>query len=158
MLGESVQVDGTEYRINDHVYVLNEQANEPHYVGRITEFVQPTQNHSEDQEIQVKIAWFYRSQDVEMRRRKNDVRLLVASMNVESNPVSSLRGKCSIRHTREVSQQMKAYTARPSCFYYDQLHDRYTMKLYDVVPLDLVHRNYPIFSQLYSYRQNCPIF
>ncbi|KAJ3191461.1 putative PHD type zinc finger protein with BAH domain-containing protein [Irineochytrium annulatum] len=52
-----------------------------------------------------------------------------------------IRGKCRITHTHFI-KNLDAYRDMEDSFYYNQLYDRYTKNLYDVIPLTLV-KNLP---------------
>lgn len=142
---KSITLDGIQYNIDDCIYVASENTNEAHYLARIVDFVE------KDDEMAARVAWFYRAADVS-RRRKPDARLLVASMNTDTTPVSSIRGKCQIQHCNDIAKQKQAYAALPDAFYYDQLHDRYTMRLYDVVPIELVNLPEALETYFQNYR------
>ncbi|KAJ3017800.1 putative PHD type zinc finger protein with BAH domain-containing protein [Thoreauomyces humboldtii] len=122
--------DGVTYHING-IY----------YVGRVLEFTNgklpgPVQTF-------VRIGWFYRPKDVlpGARKKNHDPRMLIASMHSDINPVSSIRGKCTVLHVHQV-KNLDEWKLQDDRFYYDQLYDRYTHRVYDVVPLDLV-KNLP---------------
>ncbi|RKO94033.1 hypothetical protein BDK51DRAFT_13355, partial [Blyttiomyces helicus] len=112
-----------------------------HYIGRIMEFLagKPPANRTE-----IRIGWFYRPKDVlhSAKKKHADPRLLVASMNSDVNPITSIRGKCHIEHMDEI-QNIAHYRTIEDSFYYKQLYDRYTHRVYDVVPLDMV-KNLPL--------------
>ncbi|KNC99032.1 DNA-binding E3 ubiquitin-protein ligase SNT2 [Spizellomyces punctatus DAOM BR117] len=135
-----VAKNGETYALNDYVYLAPDIPNELYYVGRILEFVS---GKLPGKQTVARIGWFYRPKDVLPggRGKKHDPRLLLASMHSDINPISSIRGKCKVEHISHV-KDMEQWRAEEDCFYYDQLYDRYTHRVYDVVPLELV-KNLP---------------
>lgn len=79
----------------------------------------------------LRINWYYRPKDI--GRRVNDTRLVFATMHSDISPLTSLRGKCEIRHKAEI-ENMEAYRKTPDCFWYEKLYDRYIQKNYDLIP------------------------
>ncbi|KAJ2203048.1 putative PHD type zinc finger protein with BAH domain-containing protein, partial [Coemansia sp. RSA 520] len=167
--------DGTSVSIDEYVYLQAEYPGEPHYVGRVMEFVYvprvrqpkpllsmsgirkqmadktasgddsgrdtPTPASSTAQ-LRVRLAWFQRPRDLPLTRvRAKDMRLLVATMHTDLNPVSAIRGKCQVRHVSEISD-LNAWKSQVDHYYYTQLFDRYSTRLYDIVPVSQI-RNAP---------------
>ncbi|KAI1315122.1 putative PHD type zinc finger protein with BAH domain-containing protein [Mortierella claussenii] len=128
--------DGTLISVNDHVYLASEFIGESYYIGRVMEFGK----HSKGKPLQVRIGWFYRPKDV-MARRNHDSRLLVATMHSDMNPLSSIRGRCTVTHQSYI-KDLDSYKKMPDHFYYSQLFDRYIHRFYDVLPVESV-RNLP---------------
>ncbi|KAI8854733.1 BAH domain-containing protein [Chytridium lagenaria] len=126
--------DGTLINIDDYVYMDPDIPSEPLYIARILTF---------ESDTHAKVGWFYCPKDVlgGNRKRTFDVRLLVCSMHSDVNPISSIRGKCNVMHTHFI-KNLEAYKEQANCFYYNQLYDRYTHSVYDVVPLEIV-KNLP---------------
>lgn len=88
--------------------------------------------------LQARIAWYNRPKDV-MGGRSYDPRLLVATMHSDLNPVSSIRGKCTVTHKHYIPRgKLEQYKKQDNHFYYHQLYDRYMQRLYDVIPCELV--------------------
>jgi len=79
----------------------------------------------------LRINWYYRPKDI--GRRVNDTRLVFATMHSDISPLTSLRGKCQIRHKAEIDR-MDEYRKTPDCFWYEKLYDRYIQKNYDLIP------------------------
>ncbi|KAJ2851892.1 putative PHD type zinc finger protein with BAH domain-containing protein [Coemansia brasiliensis] len=93
-------------------------------------------------QLRVRLAWLQRPRDLPLTRvRAKDARLLVATMHTDINPVSAIRGKCFVRHVSEISD-MNAWKAQPDHYHYSQLFDRYSTRLYDIVPVSQI-RNAP---------------
>ncbi|KAI9099711.1 PHD-zinc-finger like domain-containing protein, partial [Phlyctochytrium arcticum] len=122
-----------------------------YYVGRILEFVS---GKLPGKQTFARIGWYYRPKDVLPggRGKKHDPRLLLASMHSDINPITSIRGRCRIEHTEHVPD-LEQYKQMEDCFYFDQLYDRYTHRVYDVIPLEKV-QNIPkkISDALNDYR------
>ncbi|ORY26560.1 BAH-domain-containing protein, partial [Neocallimastix californiae] len=121
------------YEINDTVYLAPENVNEAYYLGRIMEFVKD-QNGST---TQAKIAWFLRPRDILGKKKNFDSRLLLATMHYDVNPISSIRGKCIIKHRSHI-EDFESYRQQEDTFYYEKLYDRYSQRLYDVVPVEQI--------------------
>jgi BAH domain. len=79
----------------------------------------------------LRVNWYYRPRDIQ--RHSADTRYLYASMHSDTCPLSSLRGKCQIRHVTEITD-MNVYKKSRDCFWYDKMFDRYIHRLYDVIP------------------------
>ncbi|KAI8319965.1 BAH-domain-containing protein [Martensiomyces pterosporus] len=163
---------GTVIAVDDYVYLLPEYPEEPYYIGRVMEFVyvprvrQPKpllsmtshqksaadgQLHQKKEEsassapsaqLRARLAWFQRPRDLPVTRvRAKDMRLLVATMHSDLNPVSAIKGKCFVKHTCEIPD-LNAWKAKPDHYYYAQLFDRYSTRLYDIIPVSQI-RNAP---------------
>lgn len=79
----------------------------------------------------LRVNWYYRPRDIQ--RHSADTRLVYASMHSDTCPLSSLRGKCQIRHMSEIDD-LNAYKKTRDAFWYDKMFDRYIHRLYDVIP------------------------
>ncbi|KAK3821272.1 MAG: hypothetical protein J3Q66DRAFT_332951 [Benniella sp.] len=128
--------DGTVISVNDHVYMASEFIGESYYIGRVMEFGKLVPGKP----LQLRIGWFYRPKDV-MARKNHDPRLLVATMHSDMNPLSSVRGRCTVTHQAYI-KDLESYRKRPDHFYYSQLFDRYIHRFYDILPVESV-RNLP---------------
>lgn len=119
----------------DHVYLQPEHLGECYYIGRVMEFCG---GNAKRRGLQARIAWYNRPKDV-MGGRSYDPRLLVATMHSDLNPVSSIRGKCTVTHKHYIPRgKLEQYKKQDNHFYYHQLYDRYMQRLYDVIPCELV--------------------
>lgn len=126
----------------DHVYLTPEHLGESYYIGRIMEFCSSPKRRG----LQARIAWFNRPKDV-ISRKSYDPRLLVATMHSDVNPITSIRGKCTVTYKNYIpSNQLDEYKRQEDHFYYHQLYDRYMQRVYDIVPSRLV-QNIPINVQ-----------
>lgn len=114
----------------DHVYLVCEPPGEPYYLGRIMEFLH-VKNDSTMPIDALRINWYYRPKDI--GRKVQDTRLVFATMHSDISPLTSLRGKCQIRHKAEI-QDMAGYKRAPDSFWYERLYDRYIQKNYEVIP------------------------
>ncbi|KAL2915669.1 putative PHD type zinc finger protein with BAH domain-containing protein [Polyrhizophydium stewartii] len=130
----SMVIRGTRFRVNDIVFLKPETSLESLYVARILCFI--TETSSPDAEPKIKVAWFLRPRDVFVsgRRKHYDPNLVVATMNTDENPISAIVRKCEVRHTSDIDD-LDSFRKRPDAFFYNQLFDRYTRRLFDVVPL-----------------------
>ncbi|KXJ95572.1 hypothetical protein Micbo1qcDRAFT_157565, partial [Microdochium bolleyi] len=54
-------------------------------------------------------------------------------MHSDVSPLTSLRGKCQIRHKAEI-KSLDDYRQTPDCFWFEKLYDRYIQKHYEVIP------------------------
>ncbi|KAF9112970.1 putative PHD type zinc finger protein with BAH domain-containing protein [Mortierella sp. AM989] len=136
--GTIISVNG-KWKVDDghnHVYMATEFIGESYYIGRVMEFGKQIKGKP----LQVRIGWFYRPKDV-MARRNHDPRLLVATMHSDMNPLSSIRGRCTVTHQSYI-KDLDSYKKKPDHFYYSQLFDRYIHRFYDVLAVESV-RNLP---------------
>ncbi|CDH49796.1 phd finger and bah domain-containing protein [Lichtheimia corymbifera JMRC:FSU:9682] len=132
---EATLTDGSTIAVNDHVYLQPEHLGECYYIGRVMEFCG---GNAKRRGLQARIAWYNRPKDV-MGGRSYDPRLLVATMHSDLNPVSSIRGKCTVTHKHYIPKgKLEQYKKQDNHFYYHQLYDRYMQRLYDVIPCELV--------------------
>ena len=83
----------------------------------------------------LRINWMYRPRDI--GRKQTDTRLVFASMHSDTCPLTSLRGKCTIKHASEV-QDIDLYRKEKDAFYFSQMYDRYIHRYYDVIPTSKV--------------------
>ncbi|KAK0731604.1 hypothetical protein B0H67DRAFT_80010 [Lasiosphaeris hirsuta] len=128
--GKMVADDGTVLEVNDHVYLVCEPPGEPYYLGRIMEFLHVKNNNALPIDA-LRINWYYRPKDI--GRKVQDTRLVFATMHSDISPLTSLRGKCQIRHKAEIPD-MAAYKRASDSFWYEKLYDRYIQKNYEVIP------------------------
>ncbi|KAK3394699.1 hypothetical protein B0H63DRAFT_517801 [Podospora didyma] len=128
--GKMVADDGTVLEVNDHVYLVCEPPGEPYYLGRIMEFLHAKNDNTLPIDA-LRINWYYRPKDI--GRKVQDTRLVFATMHSDISPLTSLRGKCQIRHKTEITN-LAEYKRAPDCFWYEKLYDRYIQKNYEVIP------------------------
>ncbi|KAI2416327.1 putative PHD type zinc finger protein with BAH domain-containing protein [Ophidiomyces ophidiicola] len=126
--------DGTTLAPNDHVYLICEPPGEPYYLARIMEF-QPSKDDPTGPIETVRVNWYYRPRDIQ--RRSVDPRMVFASMHSDTCPLTSLRGKCQILHSFEISN-VDEYRKGENCFWFDKMYDRYIQRYYDVIPTSQV--------------------
>ena len=81
------------------------------------------------------INWFYRPRDIS--RMSNDARFLFATMQSDESPISSLRGKCVIKHRTEI-KDLDEYRKQRDAFWFNQLYDRYSHRPYEIIPSSAV--------------------
>lgn len=83
----------------------------------------------------IRVNWYYRPKDI--LRRVQDTRVVFASMHSDTCPLTSLRGKCNIRHLADIPS-MDEYRGQPDSFWFDKLYDRYMHRYYEVIPTSKV--------------------
>lgn len=91
----------------------------------------------------VRVNWFYRPRDI--HRKSFDSRLVFATMHSDECPLTSLRGRCTVKHLSEV-ENLDDFKKCQDCFWFDKMYDRYMMRYYDVVPTSDV-RNVPEYAK-----------
>ncbi|GAB7364136.1 hypothetical protein MBLNU230_g4687t1 [Neophaeotheca triangularis] len=128
--GELISDDGTKLCVNDHVYLISEPPGDPYYLARIMEFLHEDNNPMKPVDS-IRVNWFYRPRDV--MRSTADSRLLYATMHSDTSPISSLRGKCTIKHKSEISD-LDAYRKERDSFYFIQVFDRFIRRWYECIP------------------------
>ncbi|OOO10151.1 Bromo adjacent domain protein [Aspergillus oryzae] len=128
--GKLTADDGTTFSINDHVYLICEPPGEPYYLARIMEFI-PNKDVPSGPIEAVRVNWYYRPRDIQ--RKVADTRLVFASMHSDTCPLTSLRGKCQIKHLSEIDD-LEEYRKTRDCFWYDKMFDRYIHRYYEVIP------------------------
>lgn len=79
----------------------------------------------------LRVNWYYRPRDIQ--RTVADTRVVFASMHSDTCPLTSLRGKCQIKHLSEI-ENFEAYRKTRDCFWFDKMFDRYIHRYYEVVP------------------------
>ena len=79
---------------------------------------------------QIRVNWTYRTRD--LYRKQLDNRLNFATMNSDFCPLSSLRGKCTVKHVSEIDD-LEAFRKLPDSFFFSQLFHRYLQRYYDVI-------------------------
>jgi hypothetical protein len=128
--GKLIADDGTTFAVNDHVYLICEPPGEPYYLARIMEFL-PSKDKPNGPIEAMRVNWYYRPRDI--HRIVADTRLVFASMHSDTCPLTSLRGKCQIKHLSEI-EDFNAYRKTRDSFWYDKMFDRYIHRYYEVVP------------------------
>ncbi|KIW07856.1 uncharacterized protein PV09_01771 [Verruconis gallopava] len=133
--GHLVSDDGVVYAPNDHVYLICEPPGEPYYLGRIMEFRTKVPDDPSTPVEYLRINWAYRPRDVQ--RFVNDSRLVYVTMHSDLCPLSSLRGKCQVRHRAEIDD-LDEYRKQPDSFWFNQCFDRFIHRWYEVIPTSQV--------------------
>ncbi|KAL4779296.1 hypothetical protein BJX76DRAFT_365347 [Aspergillus varians] len=132
--GKITADDGTTFALNEHVYLICEPPGEPYYLARIMEFL-PNKTSPSGPIETIRVNWYYRPRDIQ--RNVADTRLVFASMHSDPCPLSSLRGKCQIRHSSEI-EDLEEYRKTRDCFWFDKMFDRYIHRYYEVIPTSKV--------------------
>jgi len=126
--------DGQTVNIDDQVYLVCEPPGEPYYLCRVMEFIHVNNDPTKRIES-MRVNWFYRPRDVQ--RYNNDSRLVYATMHSDICPITSLRGKCQIRHRSEIGD-LDDYRKTKDSFWFNQVFDRFIHRWYDVIPTSQV--------------------
>ncbi|CAG7847903.1 Lid2 complex component snt2 Short=Lid2C component snt2 [Serendipita indica DSM 11827] len=147
---EGVLKSGEKVFVNDYVYAAaawERRDPVPYSIGRIIEFIPPedpanapmVRSNGRPKEIglRVRMAWFYRPQDVQ-DKGVGDHRLLLAALFSEIVPFSNVRGKCIVRHKDKIAD-LAAYKKKDDRFYFHQLFDPFTKDQYEVIPSTDIH-------------------
>ncbi|KAF2234455.1 hypothetical protein EV356DRAFT_532770 [Viridothelium virens] len=129
--GSLVADDGTSLSVNEHVYLVCEPPGDPYYLGRIMEFLHVRSDDKNSPVDRLRINWFYRPRD--LQRYNADSRLLYMTMHSDVCPITSLRGKCTIRHRSEIDD-VDEYRKNKDSFWWNQLFDRFIRRWYECIP------------------------
>ncbi|KXL46051.1 hypothetical protein M433DRAFT_153946 [Acidomyces richmondensis BFW] len=130
--GELVADDGTKLSVNDHVYLVCEPPGDPYYLCRIMEFLHVDSENPNSPVDSIRVNWYYRPRDVQ--RFNSDSRLVYATMHSDMCPITSLRGKCQIKHKSEIDD-LDAYRKKRDSFYFSQVFDRFIRRWYECIPV-----------------------
>ncbi|KAF2146814.1 uncharacterized protein K452DRAFT_241929 [Aplosporella prunicola CBS 121167] len=133
--GKLVADDGTALSVDDHVYLVCEPPGEPYYLCRIMEFLHVNSDNPNSPVDSIRVNWYYRPRDV--LRYNNDTRLVYGTMHSDICPLTSLRGKCDIRHRSEVAD-LDEFRRTKDCFWFNQVFDRFIHRWYEVIPVSQV--------------------
>ncbi len=119
----------------DHIYLICEPPGDPYYLCRVMEF-----RHGDPADLtspikSMLVNWYFRPKDI--GRISSDARFLFASMQSDECPITSLRGKCQIKHRTEI-KDLDEFRKQRDAFWFNQLYDRYIHRPYDIVPSSLV--------------------
>ena len=118
----------------DQVYLVCEPPGEPYYLARVMEFLHIDNDPSRPVDS-LRVNWYLRPRD--MQRKVNDTRVDFASMQSDTSPITSLRGKCHITHRNDI-QDLDQYRKIQDSFWYEKLFDRYIHRYYEVIPTSQV--------------------
>ncbi|KAF2217497.1 hypothetical protein CERZMDRAFT_63663 [Cercospora zeae-maydis SCOH1-5] len=130
--GELAADDGTKLSVNDHVYLVCEPPGDPYYLCRIMEFLHVDSDNKNSPVDSLRVNWYYRPRDVQ--RFSSDTRLVYGTMHSDMCPLTSLRGKCTIKHRSEI-EDLDAYRKERDCFYFVQVFDRFIRRSYECIPV-----------------------
>jgi hypothetical protein len=144
------------FQVGDYIFLKPKSAAESYYIARVLRV----------KENQVQVNWFYRVRDL---RGRGDSRELIASMDCDWNSINSIVQKITVNHICKI-KDLKEFKAQELCFYYDKLYDKYTRRMYQVVPLwqinnlpkqykDLIKSEYLLIEEKsqkkFTQRRNC---
>ncbi|KAK3716718.1 putative PHD type zinc finger protein with BAH domain-containing protein [Vermiconidia calcicola] len=133
--GELTADDGTKLSVNDHVYLVCEPPGDPYYLCRIMEFLHVRSDDPSSPVDALRVNWYYRPRDI--GRFNVDSRLLYATMHSDMCPLTSLRGKCQIKHRSEI-EDLEAYRKERESFYFVQVFDRFIRRQYECIPVNQI--------------------
>lgn len=122
------------YTCPDQVYLVCEPPGEPYYLARIMEFLHVDNIQSQPVDA-LRVNWYLRPRDIQ--RKVSDYRVVFASMQSDTCPITSLRGKCRVCHRNEIGD-IDAYRKEPDSFWYDKMFDRYIHRYFEVIPTSQV--------------------
>ncbi|TYJ52428.1 hypothetical protein B9479_006969 [Cryptococcus floricola] len=140
---------------NDHVYVSlpwSDRDGTPYNIARIIEFL--PSSHSKkgtratgSSDGLVRLSLYYRPADISTRNVA-DYRLLLAAIHTDVQPVSSVRGKCYVKHKDRVGDLLE-WKRLPDHFYFAKFFDPYIKREFEVIPTETVNNNSedPIFPR-----------
>lgn len=80
----------------------------------------------------IRVNWYYRPRDVQ--RFNSDSRLVYGTMHSDLCPLTSLRGKCTIKHRSEI-EDLDVYRKERDSFYFVQVFDRFIRRWYECIPV-----------------------
>ena len=83
----------------------------------------------------LRVNWYYRPKDIQ--RKVPDSRTVFASMHSDTCPLSSIRGKCTIEHLKEIDD-VDDFRKKQNHFWYEKMFDRYIHRYFDVIPTRMV--------------------
>lgn len=119
----------------DHVYLVCEPPGDPYYLCRIMEFLHVRSDDPTSPIDSLRVNWYYRPRDVQ--RFNNDSRLVYGTMHSDMCPITSLRGKCNIKHRAEI-EDLDAFRKERDSFYFSQVFDRFIHRWYECIPVSQI--------------------
>lgn len=96
------------------------------------EFLHIEANNPSSPVDSMRVNWYYRPRDVQ--RFNSDTRLAYGTMHSDMCPITSLRGKCTIKHRSEI-EDLDAYRKERDSFYFVQVFDRFIKRWYECIPV-----------------------
>ncbi|WVQ76766.1 hypothetical protein IAR50_006440 [Cryptococcus sp. DSM 104548] len=130
---------------NDHVYVSlpwSDRDGTPYNIARIIEFLPPSHMKKGARVMDasaslVRLSLYYRPADISARNVA-DYRLLLAAIYTDVQPISSVRGKCYVKHKDRVGDLLE-WKRLPDHFYFAKFFDPYIKREFEVIPTETVH-------------------
>lgn len=119
----------------DHVYLVCEPPGEPYYLCRIMEFLHVDSDNPSSPIDSIRVNWYYRPRDVQ--RSNSDSRHVYGTMHSDMCPLTSLRGKCTIKHRSEIDD-LDVYRKERDSFYFVQVFDRFIRRWYECIPVSQI--------------------
>jgi hypothetical protein len=83
----------------------------------------------------LRVNWYFRPKDIQ--RKVNVTRVVFASMQSDTSPITSLRGKCRVLHRNDIND-LDMYRKEQDSFWYEKMFDRYIHRFYEVIPTSQV--------------------
>lgn len=83
----------------------------------------------------LRVNWFYRPRDVQ--RYATDIRQVYGTMHSDICPLTSLRGKVTIRHRSEI-EDLDAFRKQRDSFWFNQIYDRFIHRYFEVIPVSQI--------------------
>jgi hypothetical protein len=114
------------------VYLVCEPPGDPYYLCRVMEFLHVRSEDPTSPVDAIRVNWYYRPRDI--GRFNSDSRLLYATMHSDICPLTSLRGKCMIKHRSEIDD-LEVYRKERDAFYFVQVFDRFIRRQYECIPV-----------------------
>jgi len=99
------------------------------------EFLHVDSNNPNSPVDSLRVNWYYRPRDVQ--RFNSDTRLVYGTMHSDMCPITSLRGKCTIKHRTEI-EDMEAHRKERDSFYFVQVFDRFIRRWYECIPVSQI--------------------
>ncbi|KAL7424387.1 putative PHD type zinc finger protein with BAH domain-containing protein [Cryptotrichosporon argae] len=152
--------NGEVVHVNDHVYMSppwSDRDGTPYTIARIIEFLPgsstPKKGVRQSADLRVRLSLYYRPSDIS-GRANSDARLLLAAIHTAVEPLSSVRGRCHVRHKDKIDDLL-AWKRNPDSFYFVKFFDPYIKREYEVVRTSSVNNIPPhvkeVLLQRYEY-------
>ena len=114
------------------MYLVCEPPGDPYYLCRLMEFLHVDSDNPNSPIDSIRVNWYYRPRDVQ--RFNSDTRLVYGTMHSDLCPLTSLRGKCIIKHRSDI-EDLELYRKDRDSFYFVQVFDRFIRRWYECIPV-----------------------
>ncbi|WVO15843.1 hypothetical protein L204_103505 [Cryptococcus depauperatus] len=129
--------NGEHVSTNDHVYVYfpwSARDGMPYTIARVIEFM-PLQTKdlptASSCRTAARLSLYYRPMEVSARNI-SDVRLLLAAIHTDIQPINIIKGKCYVRH-RDRIEDLLEWKRRPDHFYFVKFFDPYIKREFEMI-------------------------